>query len=118
MTSSSSASQSNSLVWDVDSTHPLLAEPLRKSLREVHDPEIGLSIIELGLVRNVTISENKALIKMILTTPYCPYAPALLEMAKKKAEEALGMNVQMEIGMEMWDFSMMEEGLGGEWGLF
>jgi len=55
---------------------------------------------------------------MILTTPFCPYAPAMLEITRQKAEAALQGPVQIEMGMEMWDFSMMEEGAGGDWRLF
>lgn len=106
------------VVWQADSTHPKLSEPLREAFREVVDPEIGLDIIQLGLVRDVVIEDDKAKVTMILTTPYCPYGPALLETARQKAEGALGRPAEIEMGMEMWDFSMMEEGAGADWGLY
>ncbi len=106
------------VIWQVESTHPLLVEPVRSALREVVDPEIGLNIIELGLVRDVSIEGNQAKITMILTTPFCPYGPALLEMSRQKAEKALGYPTVIEMGLEMWDFSYMEEGVGGDWGLY
>jgi len=105
-------------IWQAESTHPKVAENLRERLREVIDPELGLNIIELGLVRDVTIEENKAHVNMIMTTPFCPYAPALLEMTRSKAEEALDKPTTIEMGVEMWDPSFMEEGAGAEWGLF
>jgi len=108
----------NHVMWDLDQSDPQLAVTLRESLREVIDPEIGLNVIELGLIRNVKLSENHAEIIMILTTPFCPYGPAILEMTRKKAEENLKIPTTIEMGMEMWDFSMMEEGAGGEWGIF
>ncbi len=104
--------------WLAESTHPELAEQLLVGLREVTDPELGLNIIQLGLVRNVEIDENEAKINMILTTPYCPYGPAMLENTRKKAEKILDRPTKIEMGLEMWDFSMMEEGLGGDWGLY
>ena len=106
------------VIWQAESTHPELIEPVRESLREIVDPEIGLNIIELGLVRDMEISDDQAKLTMILTTPFCPYGPALLDMTRKKAEEALNMPVTLEMGMEMWDFSMMEEGAGADWGLY
>jgi metal-sulfur cluster biosynthetic enzyme len=106
------------VIWQAESTHPDLMEPLRESLREIVDPEIGLNIIELGLVRDMEISDDQAKLTMILTTPFCPYGPALLDMTRKKAEDALNMPVTLEMGMEMWDFSMMEEGAGADWGLY
>jgi metal-sulfur cluster biosynthetic enzyme len=104
--------------WVIESTHPELVEPLREALREVVDPEIGLNIIELGLVRDVTLDDREAQLKMILTTPFCPYGPAMLEMTRQKAEGALGRPTTIEMGMEMWDFSYMEEGAGADWGLY
>jgi metal-sulfur cluster biosynthetic enzyme len=106
------------LVWQADSSHPELSGPLRDALREVVDPEIGLNIIELGLIRDVAIQDQKATITMILTTPFCPYGPAMLDVTRQKAEKALRIPATIEMGLEMWDFSMMEEGVGADWGMF
>ena len=106
------------LIWQADTTHPQLAEETKEALREVIDPELGLNIIELGLIRDVTIEDDKAHINMILTTPFCPYGPAILEMARQKAESAVNQPTTIEIGMQMWDPTMMEEGVGADWGLF
>jgi metal-sulfur cluster biosynthetic enzyme len=106
------------LIWQVESTHPDLVEPVRTALREVVDPEIGLNIIELGLVRDITVEDDKAQVTMILTTPFCPYGPALLEMTRQKAEGALHRPTTIEMGLEMWDFSYMEEGVGADWGMY
>ena len=82
------------------------------------DPEIGLSVIELGLVRQATVQNSELDIEMIMTTPFCPYAPALLEMARTKVEESLEVEATIEMGMELWDMAFMEEGTGADWGLF
>jgi len=108
----------NRPAWEVESTHPDLVDGLRGALAEVVDPELGLNIIQLGLIRNVKIQDDNAIVRMILTTPFCPYGPAMLEETRRKAEDHLGIPANIDLGMEMWDFSMMEEGLGGEWGLY
>jgi metal-sulfur cluster biosynthetic enzyme len=108
----------NRPIWQIDSTHPEIVEPLTEALSDVIDPELGLNIMQLGLIRDVRIEDDSALLKMILTTPFCPYGPAMLEQTRQKAEEALKMPSHMDLGMDMWDFSMMEEGLGGDWGLY
>jgi metal-sulfur cluster biosynthetic enzyme len=113
-----SEENNNRPAWQIDSTHPDLVETVTDALREIIDPEIGLNIIQLGLIRDVKIDEDSALVKMILTTPFCPYGPAMLESTRQKAEEALKMPAHIDLGMDMWDFSMMEEGLGGDWGLY
>lgn len=104
--------------WSLHDTHPDLVQPLREKLSQVVDPEIGLNIIQLGLVREVNIEGNVARMQMILTTPFCPYGPALIEMARQKAQEALGRPVTIQMGMEMWDFSMMEDPSILDWGLY
>lgn len=104
--------------WEIEDTHPDQVEGLKAALSEIIDPEIGFNVLQLGLIRNVSINEDKATVNMILTTPFCPYGPAMLETTRQKAEESLGVPTEIDLGPEMWDFSMMEEGLGSEWGLF
>jgi metal-sulfur cluster biosynthetic enzyme len=104
--------------WNASQTHPELIDKLDSALREVVDPEIGLNVIELGLIQNVDIQEDSAHVSMIMTTPFCPYAPALLEMTRQKAEQAIGIPTTISMGMEAWDPSMMEEGVGSDWGIF
>ena len=103
--------------WEAENTHLNLTRILLEKLREVKDPEIGMDIIQLGLIRDVSIKEDSALVQMILTTPFCPYAPAMLEMTRKKAEEALERPTTVKMGTEAWKPSMMEEGFD-DWGLF
>lgn len=93
-------------------------DALMTALRSVLDPELGLNVVELGLIRDVELDDSSAHITMILTTPFCPYAPALISQVKTKAEESLQLPATVEMGMEMWDPSMMEEGAGADWGLF
>jgi metal-sulfur cluster biosynthetic enzyme len=93
-------------------------EGLREALRVVVDPEIGMNIIELGLIRSIELTENSCHLVMIMTTPFCPYAPQLLEQTRRAAAEYAGMPATIEMGMQMWDPTMMEEGAADDWGLF
>lgn len=104
-----------------DQTTPVIEkteEGLLQALRVVVDPEIGMNIIELGLIRKVEIEDARGHITMIMTTPFCPYAPQLLEQARRTAQEYLQRPTTIEMGLEMWDPSMMEEGAADDWGLF
>jgi len=114
----SEESEIKEIQWTIHSTHPDMVKPAREKLGEVVDPEIGMTIIQLGLVRDVIIENNMGRIKMILTTPFCPYGPAMIEMTKAKAVEGLNMPVTIEMGMEMWDFSMMEDPSALDWGMY
>jgi metal-sulfur cluster biosynthetic enzyme len=105
-------------IWEADSTHPRIAAEIREALRQVIDPELGLNVIELGLIREVRISAENIAVKMILTTPFCPYGPAILEMARSKTEVTANKTTSIEMGMEMWDQTMMEDDAAADWGLF
>jgi metal-sulfur cluster biosynthetic enzyme len=109
---------SNLIHWDIDDTHPDLVPALRTKLSEVVDPEIMLNVLQLGLVRKVSIENGEAKMYVLLTTPFCPYGPAMLEMIKQKAQEGLGMSVTIELGYEPWDFSLMEDPSALDWGMY
>ena len=108
----------NEIQWMIHTTHPDKVKDAREKLSEVVDPEIGMNIIQLGLVRDISIENDIARVKMILTTPFCPYGPAMVEMTKAKATEGLNMPVTIEMGMDMWDFSMMEDPSALDWGMY
>ncbi len=91
---------------------------LREALRAVVDPEIGMNVVELGLIRGIEIEPDRGHVTMIMTTPFCPYAPALLEQTRRTSQEYLGTPTTIEMGLEMWDPTMMEEGAADDWGLF
>ncbi len=94
-------------------------DEIKEALREVIDPEIGLNVVELGLIRKIELDEvNNAHLTMIMTTPFCPYAPQLIEQVRLAANSVTGGGSTVEIGTELWDPSLMEEGAGGDWGLF
>jgi metal-sulfur cluster biosynthetic enzyme len=93
-------------------------QALRDALRSVIDPELGMSVVELGLIRQLNLQPDLAEITMIMTTPFCPYGPALLEQTRRAAEKHMQKPVKITLGMEMWEPSMMEGGPPPEWGLY
>ena len=113
----------NLKVWAAQAQYPGLCKILEDALNQVMDPELGLSMMQLGLIRDVEYvtsedgSEDEVLITMILTTPFCPYGPSLIQQVEQAAEQSLLRMVTVNMGVEMWEPNMMEEGLG-EWGLF
>ena len=71
-------------------------------LKQVHDPEINLSIIDLGLVYDIHVEpEGKVQIKMTLTTPACPYGEILVGQAHRAVAELEGVK-EVEINL-VWD---------------
>ena len=93
-------------------------QALRDALRSVVDPELGMSVVELGLIRKLNIQPDLTELTVIMTTPFCPYGPAIIEQMRRTAEKHLKTPVKLILGMEMWEPSMMEGGPPAEWGLF
>ena len=60
----------------------LSPEELQELLRPIIDPDIGVSIIDLGLVYGIENKEGNIYVEMTFTTPACPYGPQLVEEIK------------------------------------
>ena len=58
---------------------------IRESLFEVEDPEMNISVIDLGLIYDVRIEGEHAEIDMTLTSPGCPVAPELMAAVHRAA---------------------------------
>jgi len=101
-----------------DTPKTITEDDVRAALREVVDPEIGMDVVTLGLIRELDLKADSSHVTMILTTPFCPYGPQLMEQARRAVQEATGVPTTIEMSMEMWDPSMMEDGAGDDWGLF
>ncbi len=95
-----------------------LESKAREALRQVFDPELGMSVVELGLIRKVDFGVNGVEVTMILTTPFCPYGPALIEQIRQKVQEATQQVTRITMGLEMWDPTMMEDQAAANWGLY
>jgi len=61
---------------------------IMNALKSVYDPELGISIVDLGLVYGVTLEDGRVVIDMTLTTPACPLGPVI----KSQAEAVLTSN--------------------------
>jgi metal-sulfur cluster biosynthetic enzyme len=63
---------------------------VRNALKGVKDPELGLDLVVLGLVYDVTIDEQDVQATISLTSPMCPVAGQIVESAKKAIEGVEG----------------------------
>ena len=60
------------------------------SLKDVEDPEMKMSVIDLGLIYSIRIDEKHAEIDMTLTSPGCPVAPELMAAVHRSAIKTEG----------------------------
>jgi metal-sulfur cluster biosynthetic enzyme len=107
----------NQIRWTIHDTNPELVDTMRARLSEVIDPELGYDIVQLGLVRDFSVENGIGKLKMILTTPFCPYGPEMVAMTKIKAEVGLETTVEIEMMPEVWDPSMAEDPEIFSWGM-
>ncbi len=77
-------------------------EQIRESLKNCMDPEVPLSIIDMGLIYGIDISENNDVnIKMTMTTKGCPLHDTMVDDVKRYTKKISGVNnVQVDI---VWD---------------
>ena len=108
----------NKTTWKISETHPRLAQKVEEDLRKVMDPELGMNVIELGLIREIIIKNLQAHVTMIFTSPFCPYAPRLLAACRSQVEQTLTMPTRVSIGTEAWDRTFMEEEDTADWSLY
>lgn len=79
-------------------------ERILNALQAVLDPEIGLSVIDLDLIREVRFdSPEEAEVRMVLTTPFCPYGPMLINQIQAASEQAAEMPVKVTVLPDKWE---------------
>ena len=89
-----------------------LADSIKEVLDNVFDPEIPVSIVELGLVYEIHVKKDgTAKVIMTLTAPNCPVAGAIIDEVQQKIEKVDGVkNSLVELTFEPpWDRSMMSD---------
>lgn len=69
---------------------PPTYDEMREKLWEVKDPEINMSIVDLGLVYDIEIEEGVVTVTMTLTSPGCPLGPIIRGEAYAKLKELPG----------------------------
>ena len=77
-------------------------EQIENSLKQCMDPEVPLSIVDMGLIYGINVSENNDVnIKMTMTTKGCPLHDTMVDDVTRYAKKVPGVNnVQVDI---VWD---------------
>jgi len=73
------------------------------ALRAVVDPEIGMNVVELALIKQILLGDNETEVKMILTTPFCPYAGSMIQQVQEQVESVVEHPVKVTLLAERWD---------------
>ena len=89
----------------------LTVEAVREKLKEVYDPEIGINIVDLGLVYDIKVEAGNVEVVMTLTTPGCPLHGSITGGAKAAIENLEGANaVNVDLVWDpAWNPDMMSD---------
>ena len=98
---STGAADSTAPAFDAERRATELA--ILDALRAVVDPEIGMNVVELALIKQILLGTDETEIKMILTTPFCPYAGSMIQQVKEQAESVVEHDVKVTLLAERWD---------------
>jgi metal-sulfur cluster biosynthetic enzyme len=80
----------------------LTEKEVRTVLRGVIDPEIGMNIVDLGLVYGVEISDNRLHVDLTMTTPACPMGEMILDDVREALAALAPADVEIDIDL-VWD---------------
>lgn len=95
-----------------DKEYLQLETEIFRVLKNIYDPEIPVSIYDLGLIYEVDVDEKqKVKIVMTLTAPNCPMADDLITEVRGKVEKIKGVKeVKLNLVFDPpWDKSMMSD---------
>ena len=85
---------------------------IREALRHVVDPEIGVNIVDLGLVYRIEVEGARARIAMTMTSPACPLVEHLKDLATSAIRRHVPDVVDVDIDVvsePQWDPEMMSD---------
>ncbi|HXG30211.1 MAG TPA: metal-sulfur cluster assembly factor [Thermodesulfobacteriota bacterium] len=85
---------------ETDEPVEITEERVLESLKSVYDPELPISIVDLGLIYDVQISGRNVQIKMSLTTPGCGMGAMIARQAENAIRSIGAKNVLVQI---VWD---------------
>lgn len=86
-------------------------DEVREQLKELMDPELDVNVVDLGLIYEIDVIDDRIEILMTLTTPACPMAGVFDEMVRQEVAHLEGINeVDVEITFDpKWTPEMVSE---------
>ena len=95
------------------------AEEIRHALRQVMDPEVGMNIVDLGLIYRIDCAPGELYIELTMTTPACPLSDMILDNIDAVLDPLLPPEVNIRVELVWnppWSPAMMEEGARAHFG--
>jgi metal-sulfur cluster biosynthetic enzyme len=77
-------------------------ESIRTALRQVIDPEVGVNIVDLGLVYGIDVTPEGVRITMTMTSPACPMADMIIDDMDAALDALLPAGMRIDVQL-VWD---------------
>jgi len=78
-------------------------ETVNEALRVVMDPEIHMNVVDLGLIKEIAVAEDRISVQMVLTMPGCPLARYLVNQVQARVSQVSeGRQVDVQLLDEPW----------------
>ncbi len=77
-------------------------QEVETALRGVIDHEIGINIVDLGLVYGLEISDNRLRVDLTMTTPACPMGEMILDDAREALAKLVPKDIEIDLNL-VWD---------------
>ncbi|TLS50668.1 DUF59 domain-containing protein [Paenibacillus antri] len=89
----------------------LTEDQVRETLKQVFDPELGVNIVDLGLVYDITVEEERVNVTMTLTTPGCPLHDTIVGGVRRSLQDRMNLEfLHVEVVWEpQWTPERMSE---------
>jgi metal-sulfur cluster biosynthetic enzyme len=79
-----------------------LREPIEQALHRVVDPEVAMSIVDVGLVYGVAVSGDRLTLQLTMTSPACPVADVIVADVEAELAHVLPSAMAIEIDL-VWE---------------
>ncbi len=90
------------------------------ALKQISDPEVGVNIVDMGLIYSLELEDNKVGVYMTLNSPACPAGPRILGQIDSTLRELEGVE-EVDINVVWtppWSPDMLSEEAKDELGIF
>lgn len=83
-------------------------EDVLEALKSIVDPELGLNIVDLGIIYNIEINGNRIVMKMTFTTPKCPFSFVIFKQVRDTLKRLGFSDIKVNIVFDPpWNPSMI-----------
>jgi metal-sulfur cluster biosynthetic enzyme len=79
-----------------------LKAPIEAALRRVVDPEVAMTIVDVGLIYGVSVTDEQLHLDMTMTSAACPVADVILDEVQHELDQVLPAEMKIEIAL-VWE---------------